>query len=161
MKRQIFGFLTILLLSLILVACQETETDQEGSSEGNDQTTVVTSFYPIYEFTKQVAGDQADVTLMVSAGEDAHHYEPSAQDVARVNEADVFVYSSELMEHWVESLLSTIENDHLLVARTADGLEADYHEHDHGDEDHKNDSHDHEQHDPHILLDPVLAQDQV
>ncbi|GAA4064202.1 metal ABC transporter solute-binding protein, Zn/Mn family [Amphibacillus indicireducens] len=133
MKRQFFKFVSLLLLSLTLIACQEAEVNQGDSIKEGDKISVVTSFFPIYEFTKQVAGDQADVSIMVSAGEDAHHYEPSAKDVASVNEADVFVYSSELMEHWVESLLSTIENDQLVIARTADGLEADHHDHGHGE----------------------------
>lgn len=141
-KRQFFKFVS-LLLSLTLIACQEAEVNQGDSIKEGDKISVVTSFFPIYEFTKQVAGDQADVSIMVSAGEDAHHYEPSAKDVASVNEADVFVYSSELMEHWVKSLLSTIENDHLVIARTADGLELDHH--DHGEHDHNSgdDDHDH------------------
>lgn len=122
---------------MILYGCQNEEAGTEDK-----KLSVVTSFYPMYEFAQQVAGDRADVTLMVSAGEDAHHYEPSAKDVARVNEADVFVYSSEEMEHWVESLLKTTENDDLVIARTADGVEA---EHDH-DHDHDEDAHEDHEH---------------
>jgi zinc transport system substrate-binding protein len=117
--------LLISITSVILFGCQN-----EGSTS-DDRISVITSFYPMYEFTKQVAGDRADVTLMVSAGQDAHHYEPSAKDVARVNEADVFVYSSEDMEHWVSSLLKTIENDHLVIARAADGVDLANHDHGH------------------------------
>lgn len=112
----------ILMISTLLFGCQNGE--KQNASE---KVSVVTSFYPMYEFTRQVAGDQADVTLMLSSGEDAHHYEPSAKDVARVNKADVFVYSSEEMEYWVDSLLKTINNDKLIVARTADGIEPDHH----------------------------------
>ncbi|TRZ39611.1 Mn2+/Zn2+ ABC transporter substrate-binding protein [Niallia circulans] len=113
---------SILMISTILFGCQNGE--KQNASE---KISVVTSFYPMYEFTRQVAGDQADVTLMLSSGEDAHHYEPSAKDVARVNKADVFVYSSEEMEYWVDSLLETINNDKLIVARAADGIEPDHH----------------------------------
>ncbi|PAE14698.1 Mn2+/Zn2+ ABC transporter substrate-binding protein, partial [Virgibacillus sp. 7505] len=102
-------FATILFSSLVcstLIGCNQNEDENTAS----EKLSVVTSFYPMYEFAQQVAGDRADVSLMVSAGEDAHHYEPSAQDVAAVNEAEVFVYSSEEMEHWVSSLLNTVEN---------------------------------------------------
>lgn len=109
-----------LLTAAVLSACSQTD---EGNSPNKD-ISIVTSFYPMYEFTKQVAGNRADVSIMVSAGQDAHHYEPSAKDVASVSKADVFVYSSEEMEHWAGSLLDTIENKDLVIARTADGLDA-------------------------------------
>lgn len=130
-KNWLAAILLSLLLSAVLLGCQK----DEGTSD--DKISVVTSFYPMYEFAQQVAGDRADVSLMVSAGEDAHHYEPSAKDVARVNEADVFVYSSEEMEHWVDSLLKTTENDKLVIARTADGVDSAEHDHQHGDHEHE------------------------
>lgn len=114
-------WLTTLSLGLISVAVLAGCNQEDGESNSTEQLSVVTSFYPMYEFTKHVAGDRADVSLMVSSGQDAHHYEPSAQDVAKVNKADVFVYSSEEMEHWVSSLLNTVENKDLIIARTADG----------------------------------------
>lgn len=127
-------WLTTLSLGLISVATLAGCNQEDGESGSAEQLSVVTSFYPMYEFTKHVAGDRADVSLMVSSGQDAHHYEPSARDVAKVNEADVFVYSSEEMEHWVSSLLNTVENEDLIIARTADGAgSTDSHDHDHGD----------------------------
>ncbi|MGN8646679.1 metal ABC transporter solute-binding protein, Zn/Mn family [Gracilibacillus sp. HCP3S3_G5_1] len=134
MKRNwLVTFLFSLVVGGTLLGC----TQNEDESTENEKLSVITSFYPMYEFTQQVAGDRAEVSLMVT-GEDAHHYEPSAQDVAGVNEADVFVYSSEEMEHWVESLLNTVENDGLIIARTADGVDfvdTDHHHDDrHGEE---------------------------
>ncbi|GAB2567809.1 metal ABC transporter solute-binding protein, Zn/Mn family [Gracilibacillus alcaliphilus] len=120
------ALLLCLIAAVVLFGCQS----QDSSDNEETEISIVASFLPIYEFTKQVAGDRADVQLMVSEGQDAHHFEPSAQDVASVNEADVFVYSSEEMEFWVESLLNTVENDKLVVARAADGLE-EAHQHDH------------------------------
>ncbi|MCE4048686.1 metal ABC transporter solute-binding protein, Zn/Mn family [Bacillus sp. Au-Bac7] len=124
----------ILMMSTFLFGCQ----NAEESSTNDEKLSVVTSFYPMYEFARQVAGERADISLMLSNGEDPHHYEPSAKDVARVNDADVFVYSSEEMEFWVGSLLKTIENDKLVIARTADGVESEHHhedEHEVSDED--------------------------
>lgn len=131
-----YKWLTTMLLILIatvsLSACDQSTTEQGEDEKLN----VVASFYPMYEFTSQIAGDRADVSIMVSAGEDAHHYEPSAQDVAAVHDADVFVYSSEEMEFWAESLLDTVENNELVVARAADYTDFvdtsnDGHSHDH------------------------------
>ncbi len=112
--------LVLFSVTAVLFGCQSQDT-QESSNNEENKISVIASFLPMYEFTKNVAGDRADVQLMVSEGQDAHHYEPSAQDVAAVNEADVFVYSSEEMEFWTKSLFNTIENDNLIIARAADG----------------------------------------
>ncbi|WP_033541159.1 metal ABC transporter solute-binding protein, Zn/Mn family [Planococcus sp. CAU13] len=128
-------WLSILSLGLISAAALAGCNQEEGESGSTEQISVVASFYPMYEFARHVAGDRAEVSLMVSSGQDAHHYEPSAKDVAVVNEADVFVYSSEEMEHWVSSLLNTVENEELIVARTSDnGGAAEFHAYDHDDE---------------------------
>lgn len=113
----------LMILSIGLAAC--TTEENSDSDEGN--LSIVTSFYPVYEFTQRVAGSEADISLIVGNGTDPHGFEPSAQNVAAVNNADVFVYSSEEMEVWVPSLLNTIENDELNVIRTADGLDSESH----------------------------------
>ncbi|MCM3127969.1 metal ABC transporter solute-binding protein, Zn/Mn family [Paenibacillus provencensis] len=112
--------LVLVTVSIVLFGCQDTE-DSTNNEEAN--ISVIASFLPMYEFTKNIAGDRADVQLMVSEGQDAHHYEPSAQDVAAVNQADVFVYSSDEMEFWTKSLFYTVENDNLIIVRAADGPE--------------------------------------
>lgn len=143
-----YGLLSV-LIALVLSACGANTGEGEStdpSPENNDGTiNVMTSFYPMYEFTSQVAGDRANVDLMISGGEDSHSYEPSAQDVAAVTESDAFIYSSEYMETWVPSLLESVDTENLIVARTADGIESDFDE----------------TQDPHIWLDPVNVQAQV
>src|SRR5262245_44741270 len=48
---------------------------------------IVASFYPLYEFARQVAGERAEVTMLVPAGVEPHEWEPSPQDVARLQRA--------------------------------------------------------------------------
>lgn len=124
MKNKIKALLFVLSAGVLFAGCSPGEW-LEDSEEG--EISVVTSFFPVYEFAEKVAGDRAVVSLMVEGGMDPHTYEPSAQDVVAANEADVFIYSSEEMEYWADSLLSTVENEELVVARTADGLEAESH----------------------------------
>lgn len=122
-NKTIGHIIPLLILALGLSAC--TTEGTEGSSDEN--LSIVTSFYPVYDFTQRVAGEQVDISLMVGNGVDPHSYEPSAQDVAEINDADMFVYSSEEMEFWVSSLLDTIDNEELSVVRTADGFDSEAH----------------------------------
>lgn len=148
-------------LALVLVACGQT-TDDTSQEDGSLK--IVTTFYPMQALTEAVVGDSADVSVMME-NTDAHDYEPSAKDIAAVNEADVFIYNSEDMETWVATMLESIDNPDLLVieaaedveriddeVETIDGEESEE-EHDHEEEGH---DHSHEV-DPHTWLDPVNA----
>lgn len=59
---------------------------------------VLTTFYPMYEFTKEIVGEEGHVELLISAGTNSHDYEPSAKDMAEIQNADIFVYNDENME---------------------------------------------------------------
>lgn len=147
------SFLSILLI--VAVGCG----NQEDAQPKSDKLKVVTTFYPMYDFTKNVAGDKADVTLLLEAGTDTHGYEPSAKEVALISEADVFVYNSEEMEVWVPSVLDSIDTENTVVVNASEGISLLESTEEH-EEEHEEEGHHHEV-DPHIWLDPVLAQEEV
>lgn len=140
MKKTTSKLASLLMASSLLAACGaegalKGAAGNAGGEASDDQLQVVASFYPMYEFASEVAGDRANVEMVLSSNQDAHSFEPSAQDVAKVNDSDVFVYSSDEMEFWASDLLETIENDDLVVAKAIDGVEASIeadHEHAHG-----------------------------
>ncbi|MDN6729371.1 MAG: metal ABC transporter solute-binding protein, Zn/Mn family [Alkalibacterium gilvum] len=162
-KSMIFSILTV----FVLVGCAKEGEESKGTSSNNkEKLSVVTTFYPVYEFTEKVAGDRANIEMMISGGTDVHHYEPSAKDMAMINDADMFVYSSDEMETWVPSMLDSLDNSDLLVVEQAEAIELlepneeTSGDHDHDSEHNDDDDHDHAV-DPHIWLDPVLVQQQV
>ncbi len=166
MKKMIRLTSVLFVVALFLLAC--TSTNDAEIEKNNDNIHIVTSMFPVYEITKEIADDRANVSVMVGPNEDAHHYEPSARAVASVNEADVFVYSSDEMEFWVKSLLSVVENDDLIVVELGEGLDFEMHsEDDHShDEDEHDDHDDHHGHDhgnldPHFWLNPVSVEKQL
>lgn len=134
LKKYIKYLLFSSVLLFLVAACSNEEADVDGAGE-TQEASVVTSFYPVYEIVNEIAGDRLDISLMIGEGEDAHHYEPSAQAVASVNEADAFIYSSDIMEFWAEDLLSVVENEDLQVLEMAENvdlaLSEEEHEHSH------------------------------
>lgn len=165
--RKLHKWLSISAVSglvFFLAACTAPTTEESGAPAEEDKLQVVTTFYPMYDFTKQVALDNADVSILVPSGTDTHGFEPSAKDVAQIQEADVFVYNSEEMETWVPSILESIDTTDVVIVNASEGIELlegshteeEEHDHDHEAEE----GHSHEV-DPHIWLDPVLAQEEV
>ena len=148
----------LLLLVVVLAACTDSKT-KNGAEEKKDTLSIVTSFYPMYEFTKNIVGDTGDVTLMIPAGTEAHDYEPSAKDIAKLQDADAFVYDSEYMETWVPKTEKSLKDVNMIKA-TQDmillpGTEEDDHDHTEGHEGHSH------EYDPHLWLSPYRAIKQV
>lgn len=161
------------LLALSAVAFLASCGNGASTSSDDDSLQIVTTFYPMQALTNAVVGDSAEATVMLE-NTDAHEYEPSAQDIAALNEADVFVYNSEDMETFVPSLLESIDNPDLVIIEAASEVELidgdvetvgeTTSEEEHTDEDtdaETEEDHDHEGHshetDPHTWLDPVNA----
>lgn len=154
-------FMLCSLLSVwVLGGCQDTVNQDSKPVEQSEKISVVTTFYPMYYMTKTIAGDVADVDVLLEKGMDAHHYEPSAKDIAKIDNAAVFVYSGEAMESWVPQVESGLgERKKVSFVEASQGiemLEANA-EHNH----HTDAAHEHEEQDPHVWLDPVTVQVQV
>ncbi|MCY9661869.1 metal ABC transporter substrate-binding protein [Paenibacillus chondroitinus] len=147
------------LSTLILSGCA-------AQSSGTGKLNVVTTFYPMYEFTKQVAGEHADVIALIPAGSEPHDWEPSAKDMKKVSDADVFVFNG-IVEGWAEQALASAGNSKRVVVEASQGIalmeglpeEEEEHKDEHKDE-HK-ESADGKILDPHVWLSPALAQKEV
>lgn len=154
----------ISLFSILLIAAVGCG-NQEDTQPKSNKLKVVTTFYPMYDFTKNVAGDKAEITMLLEAGTDTHGYEPSAKEVTAISDADVFIYNSEEMEVWVPSVLDSIDTENTVVVNASEGISLlesteDPDEHEAEEQDHEAEEQGHEV-DPHIWLDPVLAQEEV
>lgn len=157
MKSLKKGSLLIASLAIlfIMVGCGNQEATKDST-----KLQIVTSFYPMYDFTQNVAGDNAEVSVLMKAGTEPHDYEPSAKDIAKIADSDVFVYNSKEMETWVSSVLTNIDTKKTVVVDASQGIDLleGNHSDDETEAEHEGHSH---AHDPHIWLDPVLAQKQV
>lgn len=135
-----------LFVALMLIGCSATNKPQANDKK---KLQIVTTIYPVYEFSKQVVGEEADVKLLVPIGSSAHDFEPSAKDIASIEEADMLVYHGAEMEPWIEKVLSALKNKKLTVVNATEGIELvkanhqHHHHHDHDDKDHDHD-HDHD-----------------
>lgn len=150
MKR-FFSLLSALFLALSLCSCAAPR-----NTEDNGKISVVTTLFPYYDFARAIAGDRADITLLLSPGREAHSFEPTPLDAVTISEADVFLYNGGEGEYWVEEMLDAAGENIAVTARMMDyvdardeefvegmqGADNHDHDHDHGAEDHDHDAHD-------------------
>lgn len=163
-KKSMKWALSLVGATALLAGCGATGSTTENTE--SDKLQVVTTFYPMYDFTKQVAQDDAEVSMLLEAGMEVHSFEPSSQMIAEIQDADVFIYNSPEMETWVPDVLASIDTSDMVVICASDAItlleyEGEAHAHDHESEEKwANAGHSHTV-DPHVWLDPVLAQTEV
>ena len=145
----------ISLLVAVLVVSIAFLMGQEKTKKTDGKIDVVTTFYPMYEFTKSIVGHEGQVSLLIKAGTEVHDFEPSTRDISKIQEANAFVYDSDSMEMWVKSVKKSIDTKKVpFIEATenmilAPGTEEEGHEH--GHEGH------HHAYDPHVWLSPKRA----
>jgi zinc transport system substrate-binding protein len=105
------------------------------------KVTVVASFFPIYEFAKQVGGDRANIITLIPAGVEPHDYEPTIQQLQQAESADVLFFNGLGFE---DSWIDKVTNDNLVDTSVLSNL-----------------SQGNQKRNPHIWLDPVFAKAQV
>lgn len=141
---------------VIIVSGSESKQDiplQEGKPA---KLRVVASFYPLYEFSKNVVGDKAEISTFIPNGVEPHDWEPNANDVLNLKESDIFVYNGAGMEPFVDKLIDSGEYDNVKFVETTKGIDLIQ-----TNDEHQKEPGDHTMYNPHVWLDPVLAKHQV
>ena len=117
-KRIWFGLLFMFFCIVGITGC----TDNQGGQkefENSDKISIVTTIYPVYDFTSHIAGDQAEIINLVPAGTEPHDFELSTGDMKLLEKADVFIYNGAGMEHFVDKTLEALSNEDLIVVEAA------------------------------------------
>lgn len=103
--KKIISIIAMLCIALSLTSCSSNEAVSDS-----EKLQVYTSFYAMYDLTREIAGGNADVYSMCPVGAEPHDYEPKTTDMAKLTEADVFVYNGGGMEAWAEKSADTLKN---------------------------------------------------
>ena len=117
-----------------------------SDAEENSRLQVVTTFFPQYDFARQITGDCADVTMLLKPGEEVHSYEPTPQDIKTIQNSDFFIYVGGENDVWVENILDSVKDDQEgpRAVRLLDLVETYAEEHLEGMMEEKGHSHEHE-----------------
>lgn len=167
-------------------AKKENKDDSASTDNKAEETVVYTSFYPIYNLTKQIAGDKMEVKSFTNLKAESHGWEPSAKDIKELSSSKLMFINGAGMEEWESSLEDSTDIELVDTSEGLDLIKANHEDHDHdheeadedheheeahdheeADEDHEHEDHDHEHNhgefDPHTWLSPKngLAQAKV
>ena len=121
MKRLIAA---LLCLCLVLCGC----TAQPEKPHDETKLQIVCTSFPAYDFAREIAGDRAELTLLIKPGSEVHSYEPTPKDMIRIQESDLFICNGGESEQWAKTLITPELNTIYMmdcvdtVEESADGI---------------------------------------
>ena len=145
MKKITALLLALMLLAGILAGCgKPKDTGKAGKLK------VVTTIFPEYDWVRAILGDKAEnaeVTMLLDNGVDLHSYQPTADDIVKISDCDLFIYVGGESDGWVENALKNAANRNMKVINllevlgesvkteeTVEGMQETEHAHDHSKE---------------------------
>ncbi|MBE3569661.1 MAG: zinc ABC transporter substrate-binding protein [Bacillales bacterium] len=152
MKRfRFIAIFTLLVFSLAIAGCSNNKSQ---STSKDSKLHIATTFYPMYEFTKNITKDKAQVDLLIPSNVEPHDWDPSPKDIEKIQKSNLLIYNSPELETWAPDLQKSINNVKFVKASEGISLMKGAKE-----EEEKGNKGSHL--DPHVWLDPVLAQKEV
>ena len=144
MKKLLKALIVLLLINLF--ACNTNKEENKEEEIKDDKLTIVTTIFPIYDWTKEIIKGNEDIELiyLLDNGLDLHNYQASAQDIIKINNCDLFIYVGGESDEWVEDVLNNSDIkklnliellvDNTLLEEHKEGMQVDEHEEEEIDE---------------------------
>lgn len=178
MQRTLSVILALFLMFSLFAGCGRTPAADENNApnpavagSGNEKKlSVVSTLFPGYDFTREIAGDEVNLTMLLPPGSESHSFEPTPQDIISLQNCDVFIYAGGESDTWLDGILDSMDTSETKIISMMDwtpvveeeikeGMEDGEHDH----EDEHDDEHDleheqeHAEYDEHVWTSPVNA----
>ncbi len=76
----------------------------------NKEISVVATNFASYDFTREICSDKVELTMLLKPGEESHTYEPSAADIKKIQNCDLFIYTGGESDSWIDEMLLSTDN---------------------------------------------------
>lgn len=123
-----------LCIIILLCGCAAPES-MHGEEDG--KISIVTTIFPLYDFARNIAGNKANVTMLVTFGAEVHSYEPTPRDIIKIIDSDLFINLGSSVDEWTKKIteasdgkrlntLSAMEAVDIKNEETVDGMESEH-----------------------------------
>ena len=72
----------------VMLTCAGCNTSEKTETDG---LKIITTNFPPYDFVKQISKGEIVPEMLLSGGQDSHSFEPTAQQIIALSEADIFI----------------------------------------------------------------------
>lgn len=133
MKRLFAIITSVVLLLSLFAACSPKKGEESAPPSDSKSSTplqqgkelsVVCSIFPQYDFCREIMGKDASIELLLKTKVDMHNYKPSAEDILKIKNCDLFIDIGGESDEWAKDVISSAENKKLSVLSLIDLVEA-------------------------------------
>jgi len=120
MRKFVGAFIAVVFALSLISGCapESTAVPDDGKIK------IVSTIFPPYDFARQIAGDRADITMLLPPASESHSYEPTPQDIIEIQACDVFIYVGGESDTWVSGILDAIDTSSMTIVTLMDCVEA-------------------------------------
>ena len=152
--------ITALLLALFMLVAALAGCGKQNDTNQTDKLSIVTTIFPEYDWVREILGEKADnaeITMLLDNGVDLHSYQPTADDIVKISDCDLFIYVGGESDEWVEDALRNAANrnmkvinllevlgDSVKTEEIVEGMQEEEHEHEDAEEHEHEDAEEHE-----------------
>ena len=155
------GIVAVIITAAVIMSSNNIYQQHTANTTSSQKMKVIASFFPMYEFTKNVVGDRADVSVFIPIGEEPHGWEPPTQQIQEIQNSQLFIYNGAGMEAFIPAFLSTGNFPNTTFVRASQGIQMQDADAAHMDPDEAKPVIEQGGKDPHVWNDPILAQQEV
>ena len=146
MKKRIIYMGIMAIVMGLLAGCQSKNSSDEKKIDqsAGEKLSIVTTIFPPYDFAKEIGGENVEVTMLLAPGVESHSYEPTPQDIIKINESDLFIYVGGESDAWVEGITDSLDQSvktmtlmdcvEVVEEEHVEGMESEADEHSHENE---------------------------
>lgn len=171
MKKILLAVLSVIILLILFVVCAYTmkwtkitnitdgikdqiigKKEEKKKKTSEEKIRVATTIKAVESLIKAVGKDKVEIQKVVPDGTEIHEFEPKAQDILKLSNANLFIYNGDELETWADKAVESVKNKNLKVVELAKGLDKldvkkndildDDKDHDHDDDHKKEKKHD-------------------
>ena len=125
MSRNIKLTICIIVILIILGIILGLSLKYNKVVKDNSKLNIVATTFSSYDFAKHIVGDKANVIFLMEPGADEHSYEPTAADLIKIKNADIFIYIGGEMEKWSDKILESdiIDREKTTIIKVTDCID--------------------------------------
>jgi zinc transport system substrate-binding protein len=113
-------FISLALAALLALTAAGCAGTGKSGSESDGKLGVVATIFPAYDFAREVAGDAANITMLLPPAAESHSYEPTPQDIITIQNCGVFIYVGGDSDEWVRGVLDSMDTSRMTIVTLMD-----------------------------------------
>ncbi len=121
-KKQNFLIIVVIIIIVGIIGYRIRAEQNISPPSTTNKIQVTTSFYPLYFFTSEIAAGIVDIYNVTPAGAEPHDYEPTSQDIARIENSKLLILNGSKLEPWADKIKSDLEEKNTVVVALGDNL---------------------------------------